>query len=617
MTRLFRRATVVAAAAVMLTAGPVAAHKVDGSKLEDDGVIDSGKETHAHDGQHGGSQGHLAPTSKNVTLVGKVDVADGPGRTSDVSAMGNYAYLGRFYEPTCSTGGIDVVDISDPAAPTYVTTIPSHIDTFTGEGSQVISMKTSSFTGDLLVYNNEVCPGATNGIGGITLVDVTDPRRPKKLVEGFGDFTVQGRSQTHANESHSAFAWQAGSKAYVVMVDNEESTDIDILDITDPRRPSMISETDLTDETAQPLGAVHGDAAFLHDMVVKQIGSRQILLVSYWDGGYAELDVTDPANPVFLADTDYPALDPVRQAYGQEISPEGNAHQAEFTRDDKYFVATDEDFDPYRVVATITGGRHAGTEFTAIQGSSVPQINEDRPLSGPSQFVGLACDGTTVTPAPQAGTVAVIERGSCTFTTKVQNVQAKGYVGAIVFNGRVSGGCEALVSMLVEADVPAVFVSRTDGFRILDRGLEGYTCQEDGTGTSAGDPGPASSVDIRAIFDGWGYVHLYDANTMAEVGTYAVPEGQDPAYADGFGDLSVHEVATDPDRDLAYLSYYAAGFRVVKYGKSGLTEVGRFIDQGGNNFWGVEVHKHPNGQKYVLASDRDHGLYVFQYTGQR
>ena len=41
----------------------------------------------------------------------------------------------------------------------------------------------------------------------------------------------------------------------------------------------------------------------------------------------------------------------------------------------------------------------------------------------------------------------------------------------------------------------------------------------------------------------------------------------------------------------------------------------RFIDDGGNNFWGVEVHKHPNGQKYVLASDRDSGVYLFQYTG--
>ncbi|MDP9352928.1 MAG: hypothetical protein M3P51_15510, partial [Chloroflexota bacterium] len=108
----------------------------------------------------------------------------------------------------------------------------------------------------------------------------------------------------------------------------------------------------------------------------------------------------------------------------------------------------------------------------------------------------------------------------------------------------------------------------------------------------------------------------YDRDTLEDLGTYTIPEAQDPAYAKGYGDLSVHEVATDPDRDLAYFSYYAGGFRVAKYSRTGgIEEVGHYVDANGNNFWGVEVHKHPNGQKYVLASDRDSGLWIFQYTG--
>ena len=99
------------------------------------------------------------------------------------------------------------------------------------------------------------------------------------------------------------------------------------------------------------------------------------------------------------------------------------------------------------------------------------------------------------------------------------------------------------------------------------------------------------------MFDGWGYVHLFDAKTMAGLDQYFIPESQDEDYADGFGDLSVHEVATDPDEDLAYISYYAGGLRVLKYDDDDLTEVGAYIDPDGNNFWGVEVHKHPNGQK--------------------
>jgi hypothetical protein len=44
------------------------------------------------------------------------------------------------------------------------------------------------------------------------------------------------------------------------------------------------------------------------------------------------------------------------------------------------------------------------------------------------------------------------------------------------------------------------------------------------------------------------------------------------------------------------------------------SRVGHFIDQGGNNFWGVQVFEH-EGQEYVAASDRDFGLYIFRYTG--
>ena len=40
----------------------------------------------------------------------------------------------------------------------------------------------------------------------------------------------------------------------------------------------------------------------------------------------------------------------------------------------------------------------------------------------------------------------------------------------------------------------------------------------------------------------------------------------------------------------------------------------RYIDVGGNNFWGVQVFQH-DGQEYVAASDRDFGLYIFRYTG--
>src|SRR5215207_8088028 len=172
-------------------------------------------------------------------------------------------------------------------------------------GMQVIELDTKWFTGEVLVMNNEPCgPGAKNAKGGVTLWDVTNPLKPKKLSEHFGD---RGFADFH--EIHSAFAWQAGDRAFVVMTDNVEFPDVDIMEITNPHRLRLIAELDLNDfDVDQPeLGLTD---SFLHDMVVKQIDGRWVMLLSYWDGGWVLLDVDDPANPEFIADSDYPAVDP-------------------------------------------------------------------------------------------------------------------------------------------------------------------------------------------------------------------------------------------------------------------------------------------------------------------
>lgn len=192
-----------------------------------------------------------------------------------------------------------------------------------------------------------------------------------------------------------------------------------------------------------------------------------------------------------------------------------------------------------------------------------------------------------------------------------------------MFNRTGVDGCETLVSMLASSDtLPAIFVSRQDGFRLL--GVEpgdDYTCNEDGSGTAApaapGDLGVP--VDISAVFDGWGYTHMYRTDLtkgakMEEVDFYAPPEGQDEAFAESFGDMTVHELATDPEENLVYVSHYALGMRVLSYDDDGLEEVGAFVEEGGSDYWGVEVHE-IDGQEYILGSDRDRGLRIFTYGG--
>lgn len=587
----------------------------------------------AGDKQHEGDEGHLpARQTGDIRLVGKGTVSnpDGlTGRIADVTAYGNFAYLNAFREPVCTRGGVHVMDISDPTKPTEIpgAFIPTSEGSYAGEGIQVVPMHSRAFRGDLLVHQNESCAvqdPAPATSGGISLWDVSNPRAPQPLALHVGDTTnEEGGVDPAPNTVHSMRVWtdDRARKTYVVLVDNEETTDIDILDITDPRAPVLINDTlDLVSlfgvEQEAPAGLTQ---VFSHDMDVRRIGSRYVMNMNYWDGGYVLLDVTDPVNVTLIAESDYAALDEEQAARGRQISPEGNAHQSELSPDNRFMIGTDEDFNPFRVTASIDDGPYAGTAYAAAQAADTPPIDAATTVTGPTTYVGQACDPAAV---PAGTGTALVERGTCAFQVKLDNVAAAGYTSGIVFNSAVPG-CDALVNMAAAGDIPFLFVSRLTGLQLL--GVPGATPENACTTAAPAVPAASQATTIQATFDGWGYVRLFRTDiprragqpgSISQIDTYAVPESQDPRFADGFGDLSVHEVAMDPDRQgVAYLSYYTAGLRVVEYGNGGIREIASFIDQGGNNFWGVEVWKQ-RGQRYVLASDRDLGLYVFQ-VGRR
>jgi hypothetical protein len=632
--RIKRRSTWVAGAALALLVQTTASAHPDhpeGGSVElfpGEGVITGGA-------QHGLETGHLPPVQQNVTLVGKAAVtnpsgAGNVGRVADVFAWGDHAYLTAFRSPTCVDTGVHVMDISNPAAPVELTGafIPTSVGSYAGEGIQVIGMDNEHFSGDLLVHNNETCPSgpaptAANLQGGISLWDVTNPASPVAVTLHTGDFTnPAGTLDAAPNQVHSMRLWtnEKTGRTYAVLVDDEETTDVDILDITNPFAPVLINELDLDQPpflVAQPTPP-NLTSSFSHDMVVDKIGQRYVMTIGYWDGGYVLLDVTDPSPGAvqLIAETDFAALDEERLARGHSISPEGNAHQVELSPNRKFMIGTDEDFGPNRVVATITSGVYAGTQYTATSSNATPLIQPGTSISGTPTFVGLACAGTVA-----AGTgIALVERGVCAFQEKLDTIRAAGYTSGIVFN-TVRSDCLSGVTMAAAGDIPFVFVNRLSGLQLL--GVPGVTEANACTTDSPAAGAPVSSTTIESVFDGWGYVRLFATDiprkagspaSVTQIDTYTVPEAQDPAYASGFGALSVHEVAMSPQNGLAYISYYSAGLRVVQYGAGGISEVGAFIDEGGSNLWGVEVWHDELGVEYILASDRDFGLYIFKYA---
>lgn len=534
---------------------------------------------------HGGS------SSAQLIQVGALDLGLPGDNVTDVWAYGNYAYLGTFDEGACSLDytGVHIVDISDPANPTKVAFIPAKPGTRNND-VKVAHIETAHFTGEILVASNEGCGSpfiprrqskggnTVSGQNGVTIWNVTDPTNPKVLKQNFLNFDV-----------HNTYIYQQGQNAYMLVVDDENVQDLHIVDLTKPQAPREILVTGQLD---WPENDNIGDGeVFLHDVWVQENEGKFIAYLSYWDAGLILLDITDPAHPIFLGDSEYIHPDPLS---GQD--PEGNSHVAVPNVDGSRVLMGDEDF----AAGSLTSFTFGGTPYPAVEGGfTVPVYTlPGGSFSGPVVWTGgEGCTVGDIPAAPSADAVALIQRGTCFFQDKAESAFAQGYAGFVVANDAARG--DALVSMAARdagpyPPIPGVFV----GFST------GEAMKAAGVGTLG------ATVAMTGIFDGYGYLHLLDVTdpgNIVEVNRFAT-EGVfvNPPLS---GDRTMHNVVVD-DGTRAYISWYNEGMRVVDFANDNLTEVAHWTTDDAN-FWGVYLHHHPNGTTYILGSDRGFGLRIF------
>ncbi len=629
---------------------PVRAH--DGPEHGNADPVDGPAEDHG-DKQHDGDGGHLPASRRNVDLVGKVELTGVPGGIADVAAFKTTAYLNAFH-PECagrnpgSQGtGVHVVDVADPANPTKINFLPAEPNSYVGEGVHVITFEGR----DILVHNNETCNGNQPVVSGFAVWDVTRPAAAFKIGQYGDPVPAMPRQTFHTTHSVQAFTW--AGKAYAVAQDNQELKDVDIFDITPAIRGTgaavLVSERGLEDWPGAQGSYANGNSVFHHDMQQKVIGGHNFLVVSYWDAGQVLLNIDDPANPVFVTDSDYSSPDP--EFPGFQI-PEGNSHQSYWDQDGDYLLSTDEDFSPTRTLCQITTGPATGATgcgefgFTKDLAETYPSGFEGGTVFGGSGCVedlnGNGVSDRAEVPASSSGAdIVVFSRGGCFFSDKIRSGEEAGY--PVVAVGNSHGGTrngllpDAFICGSQGSPVLGTAAGICIGHRAMHLLFDDPPAYSPPEGYAVGGDLPAIGTPGRrlsargGVFDGWGYVHLHDARSpgLPVLDTYAVAESKDPAYASGFGNLTVHEVKTDtrPGKDLAYMSYYDAGLRVARFGPGGITEIGHFIAEGGNDFWGVypllpgRVGQSPgrggdHARPLLLMSDRDSGLWILRYTGR-
>jgi hypothetical protein len=573
------------------------------------------------------SSGPTAKNVKNIDLRGRGE-RFAPDSTTDVWALGNYAYTGTFNSPCGGQpdAGIHVWDVTNANKTEPAGFIPSETDDRTND-VKVAGMN----SGDILVMSNEAC-GAT-GDGGFEIYDVDDPTSPVKLasvtideLNEVSDFLFGGITEVGV---HNLFLFTQGSNDYVAAVAGTAFDNFMIFDITDPTDPTMVSAWgaeeifdpgvgDLTfGDPGEPfagrvlpaaLWLLDGFGAsqnrFLHDITISADGTQAYL--ANWDAGLVLLDISDVTDPQLVS----VALDVANGSLDGEV----NSHAVWPSEDGSIVVEGEEDFSAWEASVppgnlTLDGTDTPGDPTipaTAIATSDGDFFDANQTgLTGSTDGSAVVVDGGPTFLAIELATAA----GSPTFATTGT------VAGNLVWIGRA---CTA-----TGGDVLANPVGAGD-IAIARRGF----CEFEEKANAAAAAGAAAVVIANNIAPDtpWSGLRIWDYSDPAnpvlastfntECSASTSPAGDCAT----FGTYSAHNVIveTTGNKVKAYVSWYSDGVLVLDVSDPyNPVEVGRFLDDssnGGhpNDFWGV--YKQPN-DPFFYGSDRNGGLYVFKEQG--
>jgi len=545
-----------------------------------------------------------------LEIVAHHDLGQRTGGTSEVFYMKGIAYVAY----RCARDkGTSFVDVSDPAAPNVVFVTEPISGTFADDVWGLPDLRTASFQGDLLVESHDRCVTADAPM--VRFWDVTDPRQPA-LLSSFN--SVDG---VH---NHYAFTRvEAGlTKAYVILAapgadsrdnaaisaeDRDLDADFVVLDITDPRQPTVAGKWNAHDDWQNIPGRKWADvppaganiSIFQHDTWANAAGT--IGYGAYWDAGMIMLDIRDLAN-----------IEPISSFSYADVQ-EGNTHGVVLSKNEDYAVLTDEDYSASKTVFEVLepqslagvkaslGGQHATGSF-----------------SGELVFVGRGCDAdpayNLTQPDPYlgdaSGKVAVIARGGCTFAGKINEAQKHGAIGAVIVNN-AAGTVVPPMGGAPRADttISGIGISGDDGNAI--------------TMTLAASTTVRARLDVVA--DEVGYTRIVDIRDPAnprEVAEFTIPETRmfpPPAGSTQFG-YSVHNAWVVGDE--AYLASYDGGVRIVDISDpTRPRETAHLIpadrstgpnpeDRVRSTMWGIITDE----RGLMYASDINNGLWILRKT---
>jgi hypothetical protein len=249
---------------------------------------------------------------RSVTVVGRLPRTAFATSEVWIHPNGKVAYLGTHM------GGdrVYAIDISDPGNPVVVDSIMAN--------TRLVNDMQTTADGSYMVFTRE---GAADRKNGIVIADTRDPLHPKEISQ-FVDGVAAG--------VHSVYIYEHPQYGRYVFITNDGTGAIDIVNITDPAKPTRAGEW----RTDRP------DAArYVHDLDIVD----GLIYASYWNDGLVILDIGNgkwggrPDKPVLVSQFKY-NLDSLYKEV-EDVSGPGftrGTHTAWRQRGGKYVFIADE-----------------------------------------------------------------------------------------------------------------------------------------------------------------------------------------------------------------------------------------------------------------------------------
>ncbi len=298
--------------------------------------------------------GSKAGSAWNMELVGHHNLGI-RGFNGDVWKYKNYAYVGHWGFADWATGnsrfcpsppdsGVAVLDVSKPSDPQDVARLQNPLGT-SAEDVVVYTAKYGPLAGrDIAASGIQWCGGGRHDAGaihGLMLWDVTNATQPKQIgfldtgccTRGVHEFEIENRDdlgRTFAYATVPAGSYPDALNANGVR-DASGRGDFRLIDITNPRSPFEVSNWKVQ-QAGGPFAALGCDPDGNYGHGAEPSADGKSVFLSYWDSGFIQLDLTNPAKPVYVKRAAYPA------------EADGDGHSSQYDEGRKLLFSADEDF---------------------------------------------------------------------------------------------------------------------------------------------------------------------------------------------------------------------------------------------------------------------------------